>query len=335
MADTAPTLTLLDEARALAAAREWGALARRLEGAGEADLFAEPEVGFLYTDSLWRTGRPAGGVPVAERVLAAAGQRADRRLILRVLNVLGISLFHAGQMAPAEEVFAELLERASEWGEEIFVARASNNLGSIENIRGSRHLALSSYQRAMAAYRRLGDQRGLAQTYHNLGITYRDLGFDKEADAHFRRAIELAEATNTEDVVGLAETERALLRARTGDGKLGGEMARRAAERFRRISDPVGAANAVRVLAAAERAQGLADDAMRHLDEALEAARAHSDALLVAEVQRDRGEMLRDSGDAGGAREAFADAAEHFARIGAAAEAEAVRAMADALSSPG
>ena len=333
MADTAPAAALLEEARALARAREWGALARRLDGAGEAELFAEPEVAFLYADSLWRTGDPRRGIPIAERVLAAAGQRADRRLILRVLNVLGISLFHAGEMAAAEEVLGELLERASEWGEELFVARASNNLGMIENIRGQRHVALASYQRALAAYRRVGDQRGLAQTYYNLGITFRDLGFDGEADSHYRRAMELGEASRTEDVVGLAETERAMLRTRAGDGKLAGEMARRAVERFQNNSDPVGAANAVRVLAAAERAQGLADQAMAHLDQALEAARTHADALLHAEVQRDRGEMLRDRGDAAEARAAFTDAGEHFARIGAAAEAEAVRAMAEALGS--
>jgi tetratricopeptide (TPR) repeat protein len=327
MTGSAPPAPLLEEARALAAARDWSALARRLEGAGEAELFAEPEAAFLYADALWRTGAPLSAVPIAERVLAAAGQRADRRLILRVLNVLGISLFHGGEMQRAEEVFGELLERASMWDEEIFVARASNNLGMIENIRGRREVALSSYQRAMAAYRRVGDQRGLAQTYHNLGITFRDLGWDGEADAHYRRAMELGEASNTADVVALAETERALLRARTGDGKLAGEMARRAVERFERIADPTGAAHAVRVLAAAERAQGMAAEALRHLDQALEVARTHSDSLLNAEVQRDRGEMLRASGNAEAARAAFGDAAEHFARIGAHAEAEAARAL--------
>ena len=334
MTDSAPPMTLLDEARALAGAREWSALARRMEQASEEELFAEPEAAFLYADSLWRTGVPLRAVPIAERVLAAAGERGDRRLILRVLNVLGIAYFLAGQTGDAEGYFGELLERASEWSDEIFVARASNNLGMIENIRGRREVALSSYQRAMAAYRRLGDQRGLAQTYHNLGITYRDLGFDGEADGHYRRAIELGEASRTEDVVGLAETERALLRARAGDGKLAGEIARRAVERFRRISDPTGEAHAVRVLAAAERAQGLAEEAMAHLDEALQVARDHSDAVLHAEVQRDRGEMLRERGDDAAAREAFADAAEHFARIGAQAEAEALRVRADALSPP-
>ena len=63
-----------------------------------------------------------------------------------------------------------------------------------------------------------------------------------------------------------------------------------------------------------------------------EAARAHSDALLRAEVQRDRGLLLRDRGDTAAAREALADSALQFHGLGAAAEAAAVLALLDGLS---
>jgi hypothetical protein len=90
------------------------------------------------------------------------------------------------------------------------------------------------------------------------------------------------------------------------------------------------------VLAAAARAVGRDDEAGAHLEEALAIARAHSDPLLHAEVQRDRGLLLRDRGDAAAARFALLDAAVHFERIGAAAEARAVRLVADAPApSPG
>ncbi|HKP76534.1 MAG TPA: hypothetical protein VJT67_13480, partial [Longimicrobiaceae bacterium] len=72
-------------------------------------------------------------------------------------------------------------------------------------------------------------------------------------------------------------------------------------------------------------------EAQARLDEALEIARAHEDALLRAEVQRDRGMLLRDRGEGEAAREAFADAIEHFQQIGAAAEAEALRVILNAL----
>jgi hypothetical protein len=44
-------------------------------------------------------------------------------------------------------------------------------------------------------------------------------------------------------------------------------------------------------------------------------------------VQRDRGLLLRDTGDAGAARDALTESAEHFARLGATADAEAIAAI--------
>ncbi|HEX2203257.1 MAG TPA: tetratricopeptide repeat protein [Longimicrobium sp.] len=327
MTDTAPVSDLAGEARALAGARDWSGLVSYLDAVPEERLYAEPEAAFLLADALWRLAEPARAAEVASRVLALAGQRGDQRLVLRALNVLGISFFNRGAMAEAEEHFAALLDGAANHGDEVFVARAANNLGMIANIRGERDQALPYYVRAMAGYRREGNERGLAQTHHNLGITYRDLGFDSDADTHFRRAIELAASTNTEEVVAMAETERALMRVRSGDAKLGGEMARRALERCRRIGDPLGEGHAARVIAAACRAEQRPDEALERLGEALEIARVHSDALLHAEVQRDRGEILRERGEVEAAREAFADAAAHFEALGAAAEAQALRAI--------
>ena len=84
-------------------------------------------------------------------------------------------------------------------------------------------------------------------------------------------------------------------------------MATRALERFTRLGEPLGRADALRVLAAAARASGRDEAAAPFLDDALEIARAHSDPLLMAEVQRDRGLLLRDQGDADAAREALAE----------------------------
>jgi len=260
-----------------------------------------------------------------------ARRRGDRRLLLEVINLAGNALFESGRASDAETRYAEMLDASTAWDDEEGKARAANNLGVLANVRGRRDLALTFYQRALASYHRLGNVRGLAETHHNLGISYRDLGFDRDADTHFGRAVELSEEAGLEDVMALAEAERAGLRVRWRDGRLAGEMARRALERFRRISDPTGAAQAIRILGLAALAEGDATEAEVRLGEALEIARAHEDALLHAEVQRDRGMLLRDRGDASGAREALADAVEHFERIGAAAEAEALRVMISAL----
>ncbi|HEX5725975.1 MAG TPA: tetratricopeptide repeat protein [Longimicrobiaceae bacterium] len=317
----------VEEARSLRAKGEWQALVERAKPMSENELFADPELALLYAVGCRRVGDTGRALAVAGRVEGEARRRGDRVLVAETVNLIGNALFESGRMEEARARYEELLESASQWHDEEYSARASNNLGIIANVRGRRDQALVSYERALAAYQRLGNVRGLAETHHNLGISYRDLGFDREADAHFRRAIELAEGAGLQDVMALAETERAGLRARAGDGQLAAEMARRALERFRRIADPTGAASAIRSLAAAARVEGRDDDAAGHLDEALRIADAHADALIRAEVQRDRGLLLRDRGDTDAARAALEDAAAHFEKIGALAEAAAMRSI--------
>jgi tetratricopeptide (TPR) repeat protein len=328
---SAPSPLSLEEARALRASGRWQALVDRAASTAAEALFAEPELAFLAAVGYRRTGATSTALRMLERVEPEARRRGDRRLIGEVINLAGNALFESGRADEAEARFAELLDVSSQWDDDEGKARASNNLGVLANVRGRRDLALTYYQRALAAYQHQGNARGLSQTHHNLGISYRDLGFDGEADDHFRRAMELAELSDTPDVVAMAELERAMLRARGGDPPLATEMARRARDRFEAIGSPVGVADAERVLALADRAGGRDDEALVHLDAALQTARAHDDALLHAEVQRDRGILLRDRGDAAGAREALDDAMAHFEQIGAAAEVEALRVMLSAL----
>jgi tetratricopeptide (TPR) repeat protein len=325
-------LASLSEIRTLYERREWLVIVERLSELPETQIIAQLEIAFCYADALLRIGEAGRARAVAEQVEKGARRQGDRRLVLNVINVIGVASFESGRNSEAEERFAELLDLASMWKDEEFAARASNNLGVLANVRGRRDQALMYYQRALASYHRLGYLRGLAQTHHNLGISYRDLGFDREADTHFQRAIQFAQSTNNEDVIAMAEAERALLRVRAGDGQLAEALAQRALRRFTAMGDELGRAEALRVLAAAARARASDDEAARRLEEALEVARSHSFPLLHAEVQRDRGLLLRDQGRSAEAVEALHDAASHFFNLGAAAEAEAVRAIAVQLS---
>jgi tetratricopeptide (TPR) repeat protein len=311
--------------------REWSALADRLRPLGEDALLEDPELGFMFADAARRLGETELSHRLAERVEPAAMRSGDRRLAVNVVNLRGMALTDGGRLDEAEDAFSQLLELASEWADEEFAARASNNLGVLANIRGRREAALTCYGRALASYQRLGYVRGLAQTHHNLGISYRDLAFEADADAHFRRAIELAGPEGAEDVVAMAELERALLRARAGDGPLAEAMARRALERFERLGDPLGRGDALRGVAAGLRASGRQAEASAVLETALGVARENADPLLLAEVQRDRGLLARDQGRLQEAREALLESAGAFEKLGAAAEAAAVRGIASAL----
>jgi tetratricopeptide (TPR) repeat protein len=311
------------EARQLAADRQWQRLAERAGADGGLDL--APEAALHVADSLWRVGRTPDGLRLAESIETAIRASGDRRLLLDLINILGITLFQLGRMEDAAARFADLLDRSAEWRDDEFAARASNNLGVIANVRGHREMAITSYERSLAAYQRMGYVRGLAQTHHNLAISYRDLGLTDKSDAHFVNAIGFASRAESEDIIAFAETERAMLQAQLGDGELAESMACVAMRRFERLGDLARRGEVLRVRAAAARAR--ADDraAVDFLDEALRIATAHSSRLLEAEIHRDRGILLRDRGDYAEARADLERAIAAFDALGAGAEAANVR----------
>ena len=116
-------------------------------------------------------------------------------------NLLGALLFESGLVSEAEDRFGELLERATEWQNDEFAARASNNLGVLANVRGERERALTFYQRALASYQRLGYLRGLAQTHYNLGVFFLEAGRIEEAIACYRKALGLRHKSDAGGVI--------------------------------------------------------------------------------------------------------------------------------------
>jgi tetratricopeptide (TPR) repeat protein len=318
-------------ARQLAAERRWPELARRLPEFPEAEWAGSAELAYLLSDACRRVARFEDAVRLGAAAERAATRTADARLALRVLNLLGMIAFDMGDHASAETRFQTMLDRATGWRDDEFAARAANNLGVLANIRGERELALTSYQRALAAYHRLGYLRGLAQTHYNLGISYRDLGFLEDADAHYTTALRYAEEDGSGDVTALAETERGYLRARAGDGELAESIGWKVLERMRAAEDPAGIANAFQLLAEAALQRRDLVLARDRLDQALDLVRTFPDRLLLGEVQRDRGRVFLALNLTDQAREALDAALTEFEGIGAHAEAEATRALAERL----
>ncbi len=329
-----PLTRSLERARELARLRHWPELARLAEDRSVDELATKPELAYLVADGLRRVGRTAEAMPLACQADSGAARSADRRLQLRAINLVGMLAYESGDLEEAQKRFERLLELSTEWQDDEFAARASNNLGVLASVRGRRDLALTFYQRSLAAYYRLGHTRGLAQTHYNLGISYRDLGFPEDAEQHYATAIRYAEDTRSDDVIAHSETERAYLRARAGDGQLAEVIATRALETLEAMQDPGGAANALRVLAIAAEARGDIQLALERLDRANDIIKKHPDLLLEAEVERDRGRIWLTLGDPQRAASALARAADAFTRLGAEEDARVVREMLPEITPP-
>ncbi|HEU4564468.1 MAG TPA: tetratricopeptide repeat protein [Gemmatimonadaceae bacterium] len=311
--------TLLADARARAASGDWEGV-RALLGA-RADVVARrPDVALLLAESELRLGEPRAAIARLEGITGAFERGGDGASLRRALNLLGAAHFEVGELDAAAEGFGRALELASAEGDHLLVARATNNLGAIANIRGERERAIAHYQLAIPAYQRLGSVLGLAECHHNLAITFRDARRLDEADEHELRAMEFAREAGSARLRAMAQVGRAELCLLRGDARLADAGARRAAVEYAAIPDPVGEADALRLAGAARLAAGRSDDALAALDRAVALARAHASALIEAESLRTRAELWVARREPGRARADAEGALAIFDRLGAVEE---------------
>jgi hypothetical protein len=249
-----------------------------------ADLLAEPELGFLLATALRRVGEWQRAFELTTALAQPCAHHGRGWLARRRLNLEAALHFDRGGIRAAAERWSELVDTASRAGDDALLSNACNNLGVAYTLLAKPDEALASCGRALAVAQRIGDRRSVAQAQHNLAIAYRELGLLREAGEHFERAADDAALIRSDEILGRAETERALVLLETGDLRLAEATAARALARFRRGGDRLGEGEALRVLGMVALARRQAARARAQLWEALRLARAAKAPLLEAET---------------------------------------------------
>ena len=203
-------------AQQLADAGAWAEAATLLRDHAD-DIRGNAACAALLGEALVRTGRASEARAWLVETLPGMARGDDRASLRRATVLSGAAHFELGDLAEARRLFYETLDLARADADDALVARAMNNLGAIDNIQGRWTEALANYNLAVSAHQRLGSARGLAECYHNMAITYRDLGDLEEADELEQRSVEFARASRQDWLVGVARLGRAELALRRGD----------------------------------------------------------------------------------------------------------------------
>jgi tetratricopeptide (TPR) repeat protein len=308
--------SVLQEARRHEAAGQWSDALTLLREHGEVAR-VHPELATLRAAAELHTGHPREAHQWLRDVLAFIERSGDRRALRKAINQLGVAEIELGTLDSAERMFGRALELARFDRDDLLVAHATNNMGAIANIRGRRDEALTLYQLAIPAYQRLGNVAGLAQSFHNMAISFRHLGELDTAGEYEARAIGYAIECSNVALLALAWLERAELFLELGDAALAEVGAQRAASHFAKVPHPIREADALRVVGAARLALGRLMDAESSLGRALELARAHGSRLVEGETLRIRAACFLRWGDRDEARRQLAMAIGIFDELGA------------------
>lgn len=326
MKERDPTLDRVwKRASARAAAGDWSDVYAELAEVEVDQILASPVIAYRFAEALYHTGQMRALRSFADQYVAEARSSADTTGVLRALNLAGIAAFELGEIDVAEARWDELLGLADGSGDQDMMARAANNLGAVANLRGHSNQAVIFYRSALPLYQRLGQRRGLAQTYHNLGVSQRDLQRYDEATSTFASATQVAEEIPYPPVIAMTLISRAELEVQRSDFAVAEELASRGLTLARELEDPISEGEALRVRGLARGLGGEVREANREMELALDLARQTGNKLLEAETLRDLGELSSGAAEVDNAR--LADALRCFEALGATAEADRLRTL--------
>lgn len=243
-----------------------------------------PEAQLLTATSATRLGDLGVAAPLAESATDRFRQRVDRHGRMRAANLLGVVRIEQGRIADAEEQLGEALALAHELADSLMAARASNNLASLAHMGNRPETALSLYRAALVIYQRIGDRQGLIETYHNLGIVFRQSGQLEQAEEANENALRLAEAADDPNLIAPALTGLAESQLSMDEIELAEAGALRAMRIAEETGDRLAGAEASRIVALVRLAQGRADDALVIASMARTVAVEQQSQLLEGEV---------------------------------------------------
>ena len=308
-----PSRTLRD---LVAAGRFQEALAAFGEGGG-ASVDWEPDTLLLAAKAATRVGQLDLATMLATRALDEFRAKADADGRMRATNVLGAIAFERGQVAEAEDRFGQALVLAQELSDSLVAARASNNLASVAHLRGRPDLALSLYRNAMLSYQRLGDRRGTAETYHNLGLTFRDMAALGDADDAASEAVRHASMVGEKALMALTLMGRAEVQLAKGDLRLARSELDQAQRLAEEAGDELGTAEVSRLRALVALDDGKSADAHAAAEAARAVAARYGSTLLQAECALASARALNALGDATAMAERRDEAKRLFKSLGA------------------
>ncbi|MDH3495595.1 MAG: tetratricopeptide repeat protein [Gemmatimonadota bacterium] len=289
-----------------------------------------PEWHLLSAMTAWRLGNFEESRRHALEARARFRAVGDADGEMRAENVAAAGGFGLGQLHEAEEGFTRARQLARQLGDDLLMARCSNNLGNIALYLARHEQAHGFYRLARAGFERLGFDYGVAETWINTSIAWRDVGQFEEAAAASDQALDAAERAEAPRLIAEALSTRGEAMAAKGDHALGRLQVERALMLARQEGDRLAEADALRILATIARATGAHEEAEGLAHRALEVATAVRHPWGIAEIQREIGEMFRALGRHAEAVERFTAAATAFQQLGATPRADRMRERAEA-----
>lgn len=268
--------------RAVVTGDFWGALEEFHSGLDPA-VRELPQVELLAAIAAARLGDWQQAATLGLSVLEHSRRTDDAGGRMRALSLLGALAFERGSLDDAQAELLEALELARRLGDRLVGPRILNNLASVAHVRGRIPEALERYHEAITMYQGDRNDRGLAETYYNIGLVQRQEKAWSEAHESLRRAMRHALVVAEASLQALVHMGSAELYLDQADFQRAQEHIDVAGQLLGGVQDQLGEAELERVRARLELEQGNPEEAHRHASAGEAMAASGGNPLLESE----------------------------------------------------
>ncbi len=200
------------------------------------------------------------------------------------INNLGVIDVETGNLDSAESKFRSALALAENSQEDILKGHLLNNLGVIQSIRGNFQQAYTEFIRALPIRKACNDVQGFIETSHNLGKCMMEMAeYDTSGD-YINQALNHARSLGNAYLIADILLSRAELMLKISQYEIAVKCAEEALAEFKKFNDPLGCADAIRIIGSGFLSNGRLEEAENFLRNAQKIAREYAHPLGVAET---------------------------------------------------
>ena len=232
-----------------------------------------------------RRSQPVLARQLCERSHKIAVALGDPLLAAEALNALAGFDLESGSMHSAKEKFTEALQLGG--SNPHLRGRTEQNLGILANVQGDPEEAMAHYRESLLSFESIGDDRGCAIAYHNLGMVNADCERWDDADRYFRLCLGIARALGDIHLEGLGLLNHAEVHLARRDYEQARHNAESALGIFDQLGSHIDKADAYRVIGRTYRETGRYPQAESRLRSAMELGVSTGSILSEAEVARE------------------------------------------------
>jgi len=215
----------------------------------------------------------------------------------RALTAAGALAYGQGDYARAVLLSDQGVAAYRGLGDARGMAVALNNLGNVAIDRGDLEQARAVHEEALALRRELGDRRGMAASLGNLGLVACDRGLYERAWALHEESLAIKRALDDKRGIPISLNNLGLVARNRGEAARASALYEESLTLFREVGWKRGIAVALSNLGVALRDQGKPDRAMALVEESLALRREIGDKWALAYSLTVLADLLRDRGE--------------------------------------